>query len=74
VAYFLCALVNGPDINPIRSLADKTCSVSSDWLARPERPKMQNTNKLRRQTPARGGETKQSKVKETSENQEDLGH
>jgi hypothetical protein len=32
VGYFLCALVNGPDINHILPLAGKTCSVSSDWF------------------------------------------
>jgi hypothetical protein len=32
VGYFLCALVNGRDINPILPLADMTCIVSSDWF------------------------------------------
>jgi hypothetical protein len=71
VAYFVCALVNGPDINSIRSLADMTCSVSSDWLARGDSkcqqiPQQTDTSERR--------ETKQREEKETSKNEEDLGH
>jgi hypothetical protein len=59
VGYFICALVNGPDINHIFLLAGKTCSVSSDWLSRGD-PKCQQT----RQSNRASGE-KQSR--ETSE-------